>query len=100
VLGDTEEARGTRNIDENWGELLFPSKEHRYAFGHGVGKGAWINPSEGAKALTVNVPVEILNRAKTRASLEGTSMSVIVSDALTAYADGLKDVLARLGLAQ
>jgi hypothetical protein len=58
------------------------------------------NPSESAKALTVNVPIEILNRAKTRASLEGSTMSVVVSDALTAYADGLKDVLARLGLAR
>jgi hypothetical protein len=59
---------------------------------------AAINPSEGAKALTVNVPIETLNRAKTRASLEGTTMSAIVADALTAYAAGLQGVIAKLGL--
>jgi len=54
--------------------------------------------SGGAKPLTVNVPVAVLNLAKTRASLEGTTMSAIVTDALRLYAAGLKDVLARLGL--
>jgi hypothetical protein len=51
-----------------------------------------------SKALTVNVPVEVLHRAKTRASLEGATMSAVVSDALSTYAEGLRDVLARLGL--
>ncbi|MGA3124569.1 MAG: hypothetical protein ABSF69_27750 [Polyangiaceae bacterium] len=50
------------------------------------------------KPLTVNVPVEVLNLAKTRASLEGTTLSAIVTAALTPYAAGLKDVIARLGL--
>jgi hypothetical protein len=52
----------------------------------------------GAKALTVNVPLAVLNLAKTRASLEGTTMSAIVTDALTAYAAGLQGVLSQLGL--
>jgi hypothetical protein len=56
------------------------------------------NSSEGAKALTVNVPIEILNRAKTRASLEGATMSAVVTDALAAYAEGLQGVLTQLGL--
>jgi hypothetical protein len=56
------------------------------------------NPSEGAKALTVNVPIETLNRAKTRASLEGTTMSAVVTDALTTYASGLQGLIAHLGL--
>ena len=52
----------------------------------------------GAKALTVNVPLAVLNLAKTRASLEGTTMSAVVTDALTAYAAGLQGVLSQLGL--
>jgi hypothetical protein len=52
----------------------------------------------GAKALTVNVPLAVLHLAKTRASLEGTTMSAVVSEALTAYADGLPGVLSQLGL--
>jgi hypothetical protein len=52
----------------------------------------------GAKALTVNVPLAVLHLAKTRASLEGTTMSAVVTDALTAYAAGLQGVLSQLGL--
>jgi hypothetical protein len=52
----------------------------------------------GAKALTVNVPLVVLNLAKTRASLEGTTMSAVVTDALTTYAAGLQGVLSQLGL--
>jgi hypothetical protein len=56
--------------------------------------------TSGIKALTVNVPVEALNLAKTRASLEGTTLSAIVTAALVPYAAGLKDVIARLGLGE
>jgi len=56
------------------------------------------NNAAGAKALTVNVPAEVLNLAKTRASLEGHTLSSIVTTALAQYANGLKDVIARLGL--
>ena len=52
----------------------------------------------GAKALTVNVPLAVLNLAKTRASLDGTTMSAVVTESLAAYAEGLKDVLGKLGL--
>jgi hypothetical protein len=52
------------------------------------------------KALTVNVPAQVLHRAKTRASLEGTTMSAVVSDALVIYAEGLKDVLGPLGFVE
>jgi len=54
--------------------------------------------SEGVRALTVNVPSEVLNFAKTRATLEGTTMSAVVTEALTAYAAGLQGIIARLGL--
>jgi hypothetical protein len=56
------------------------------------------SPSAGVRALTVNVPSEVLNLAKTRASLTGTTMSAVVTDALTAYAAGLQGVIAKLGL--
>jgi hypothetical protein len=52
----------------------------------------------GAKALTVNVPLAVLHLAKTRASLEGTTMSAVVTDALNAYAAGLQGVISKLGL--
>jgi hypothetical protein len=51
-----------------------------------------------AKALTVNVPIAVLNLAKTRASLDGTTMSAVVTGALTIYAAGLQGVLSQLGL--
>jgi len=49
------------------------------------------------KPLTVNVPTSVLHRAKTRATLAGTTMSTVVTDALTVYADGLGKVLGDLG---
>ncbi len=54
--------------------------------------------ASGSRALTVNVPAHVLSRAKTRASLESTTMSAVVTQALAAYAEGLKDVLGKLGL--
>jgi hypothetical protein len=58
------------------------------------------NAPTAIKPLTVNVPVEVLNLAKTRASLEGTTLSAVVTSALVPYAEGLKDVISRLGLAE
>ena len=52
-----------------------------------------------SKALTINVPIDTLNRARTRASLEGRTLSSVVSDAMRDYAQGLGEVLARLDLA-
>jgi len=51
-----------------------------------------------AKALTVNVPIAVLNLAKTRASLDGTTLSAVVAAALDSYAGGLQEVLTKLGL--
>lgn len=53
--------------------------------------------ARGVKPLTVNVPTDVLHRAKTRASLAGTTMSNVVTEALTVYADGLGQVLGDLG---
>jgi len=55
-------------------------------------------PPARSKALTVNVPAEALSRSKTRASLEGRTLSAIVTDALRDYGDGLAAVLTKLGL--
>jgi len=51
-----------------------------------------------AKQLTVNVPTDILNRAKTLAALQGTTLSAVVAEALATYAEGLQGALVKLGL--
>ena len=57
-------------------------------------------PKTPVKPLTVNVPTTTLHLAKTRASLEGQTMRDVVTQALTAYAEGLKTTLAGLGFVE